>query len=90
VSKQYGVQIPGDERGQAEYVRFLLEQCNRLNTRFVVWFFVRDYDDFWTRVKPSGVDELFMIWKDTGLLDERGNEREAMKVWDRWLGLPRE
>ena len=84
IAEKLLLKIPGDERNQAEYVRFFLEQCGRLNARFVVWFFVRDYDDFWIRVRQSGGDELFMVWKDTGLLDERGNEREAMKVWERF------
>lgn len=70
-------------------MRFLLQQCSRLGAEFVVWFFSMDYDAFWNRVKASGMDELFMIWKDTGMIDEAGNEREALRVWDRWFGLPR-
>jgi|GEM_PF-6505553 len=29
--------------------------------------------------------ELFMAWRDCGLIDEKGRERSALKVWNQWL-----
>jgi hypothetical protein len=29
--------------------------------------------------------ELFMAWRDCGLIDEKGRERPALKIWDQWL-----
>jgi hypothetical protein len=29
------------------------------------------------------------IWKDSGLVDERGREREGLREWDRWLEKPK-
>ncbi|UCB46641.1 MAG: hypothetical protein JSV25_04265 [Spirochaetota bacterium] len=66
---------------------FLLEQSSRLDAEFAVWFFSRDYDDFWSRVRAMGMDELFMLWKDTGLFDEDGKERKSLEIWDHWLRL---
>jgi len=88
VLKQYGVRIKGKERWQAEYVQFLLEEAEALDARFVVWFCSRDYDAIWDVMEDLGSDELFKMWKDTGLLDEKGNPRTGLQVWDDWLVLP--
>jgi hypothetical protein len=62
VLRQCALRIHGSESGQTQYMHFLLEQGNRLDAEFVVWFFCMDYDDFWSRVKATDIGELFMIW----------------------------
>lgn len=87
VLAQYGVEIQGRDEWQADYVRFLFDKANELQAEFVIWFVSRDYDLAWERVK-AGVDEIFKLWRDTGLLDGDGNVRPSLQIWDEWLGLP--
>ncbi len=89
VSKQYGIAIPGTEPWQADYVKWLLKEANHLDARFVVWFVPRDYDSLWNRLERRGFDDLFKLWRDTGLQDGTGRGRPALQVWDAWLNLPR-
>ena len=84
---QYGVEIQGTDEWQADYVRFLFDKANELQAEFIVWFVSRDYDLAWERV-GAGVDEIFKLWRDTGLLDGDGNGRPSLQIWDEWLGLP--
>lgn len=88
VLEKYGVRIPGSEKGQAEYVHFLLHQSSKLNARFVVWFVSRDFDALWEKLAPLGIDEIFKLFRDMGLFDEAGTAREALRIWDQWLALP--
>jgi len=87
ILQKYGVRIPGNERWQAEYVQFLLNEANKLNAKFVVWFCSVDYDLLWEKIKNS-MDEFFKMWRDTGLLNEKLEQRQSLKVWDAWLNLP--
>ncbi|MFQ6089714.1 MAG: hypothetical protein ACE5K0_12555, partial [Candidatus Methanofastidiosia archaeon] len=90
VIEKYRVRIQGKEEWQAEYVQFLLSESNRLNAEFVIWFVSRDYDFGWIRLEEVGLDELFKLWRDTGLLDGEGKSRKSFKIWNAWLGLPKE
>ena len=87
ILQKYGVRIPGSERWQAEYVQFLLSEANKLNAKFIVWFCPVDYDLLWEKIKGL-MDEFFKMWRDTGLLNEKLEERQSLKVWDAWLKLP--
>jgi hypothetical protein len=88
-AKKLRIHVPGNARHQVEYVKWLLGEVQALNGKFVVWFVPRDYDAFWKRLEKMGMSEVFKTWQDTGLVDESGNERGSMKVWDSWLALPR-
>jgi hypothetical protein len=81
--------IPGNAWWQADYVRWLLQEADALNARFVVWFVPRDYDLLWERLEKMGLPELFKSWRDTGLRDEKAQDRPALRTWDAWLALPR-
>jgi hypothetical protein len=78
----------GSDRWQADYVRFLLEESNRLNAELVVWFFPRDFDAGWEKMKKAGMSIVARAFRDTGLIDGKGNSRPALTVWDAWLKLP--
>jgi hypothetical protein len=78
----------GSDRWQADYVRFLLEESNRLNAKLVVWFFSRDFDAGWEKMKKAGLPAIARAFRDTGLIDGKGRSRPAMTVWDAWLKLP--
>lgn len=82
--------VQGRELWQAQYVDQMLWSAHQLDAEFVVWFVNRDYDQGWERLVDVGLDDIaFLIWRDTGLLDESGKERLGMEVWDRWLAQPR-
>ena len=40
-------------------------------------------------MKEQGADEIFKSWRNTGLMDEKGNPRKALDYWDSWLSLPK-
>jgi hypothetical protein len=46
-----------------------------------------DYDRLWDTIKATA-PELFMAWRDCGLLDERGQARPAYAVWREYFGRP--
>jgi len=85
---QNGKTVEGSEEGQAAYVRFLLRCANRQQARFVVWFFPQDVDEFWKGLTNPAMKWFVKIWRDSGLVDGSGREREGLKEWDRWLHQP--
>ncbi|HEV8604382.1 MAG TPA: hypothetical protein VGQ99_03395 [Tepidisphaeraceae bacterium] len=42
--------------------------------------------ELWEKIKGFS-PELFIAWRDCGLVDEEGREREAMGVWKKYLGM---
>lgn len=80
VLPQSKIVINGTPEKQAAYVRALLDLAERRRFVFVVLFIHRDYDALWDKIK-AGAPELFMAWRDCGLLDEQGNARPAYAVW---------
>lgn len=82
----------GKEQWQADYVQKLFEELNRLDAEFVHWFHPKDYDESWKIMQEAGLPDFLKLWKDAGLFDGESNPRpkQALKVWDKWLELPRE
>jgi len=72
--------IDGTPEKQAAYVRTLLALAEQRRFVFVVLFIHRDYDALWDKIKATA-PELFMAWRDCGLVDEQGNARPAYAVW---------
>jgi hypothetical protein len=89
----FGLKVQGNEEWQNDYLKFLLNECNKLNAKFVIWFVPRDYEPFFQKIKAMKVgkqlEDLFKIWKDTGVLDEKGNKRKAFYTWEQWHHLPK-
>jgi hypothetical protein len=83
-----GKTVEGSEAAQAAYVRQLLRCANGQQARFVVWFFLQDLDEFWGGQTNPAVKWFVKIWRDSGLVDGSGREREGLKEWDRWLQQP--
>lgn len=89
VLPELGLDIRGSEPWQADYVRFLLDEGERLDGEFVVWFVPRDYDRRSDYLKGiPGFPALIHVWRDCGLIDDEGNARESLEIWDMWLELP--
>jgi hypothetical protein len=87
-SLQSGKTVEGSEAAQAAYVRCLLRCADRQQARFVVWFFAQDLDEFWRGQTNPLVRWFVKIWRDSGLVDGTGREREGLKEWDLWLQRP--
>jgi hypothetical protein len=80
--------VEGTEAAQAAYVRRLLCCADRQQARFVVWFFPQDVDAFWKELTNPLMKWFVKIWRDSGLVDGSGRERQGMKEWDLWLKRP--
>jgi len=72
--------LNGTPEKQAAYVRTLLALADQRRFRFVVLFIHQDYDALWDAIKATA-PELFMAWRDCGLIDERGQARPSFGVW---------
>jgi uncharacterized protein (TIGR03067 family) len=81
------VVIEGTPAKQEAYYRTLLGLAHKRDFAFVVSFVHQDYDALWGRIKASS-PELFVAWKDCGLLDEKGKARPAYRVWKDYFDLP--
>lgn len=82
-----GVVIDGSPGKQAAYLQHLLQLAERRQFRFVVLFIHQDYDALWEKIKANA-PELFMAWRDCGLLDEQGRKRPAYDVWQSYFRRP--
>lgn len=82
----YSLNIPSNAAWQAEYVRTLLAEADRLDALFVTWFSVVDFDNLWDGA--LGRDPLAHIWRDTGLYDGTVHQRQALDAWNEWLARP--
>ena len=76
----------GKPAWQDEYLRWLLEDCARLNAKIVVYSIPRDYDLLWEKLLRHLPLEFLKIMRDTGLLDGDGKPRKAFETWKDWHG----
>ncbi len=72
--------ITGNETEQNEYLQTLLINAQEQNYEFIIWWAHRDFDELWETF-PEEVKDLGKLWRDTGLLDEDGESREAYDSW---------
>jgi hypothetical protein len=77
--------ISANETEQNQYLRSLFFNAYRQYYEFISWWAHRDYDELWQTFPPDQ-KELGKIWRDTGILDEDGNQREAYDTWVTILG----
>jgi hypothetical protein len=86
---QAKVVIQGTPEKQAAYYRRLLALAHeRRDFVFVISFIHQDYDALWERIKNHS-PELFIAWRDCGLLDEAGQPRPAYAIWKAYFTLPK-
>jgi hypothetical protein len=84
---QARVVIEGTPEKQEAYYRALLALAHKRDFAFVVSFVHQDYDALWDKIKATA-PELFIAWRDCGLLDEKGHERPAYRIWKNYFDLP--
>ena len=68
-------------------MQFLLEEMDKLDAAFVVWFVSWDYDLAYEKIEEMDFPPWVKIWRDCGFLDEEGTPRQSLGVWDAWLQL---
>ncbi len=84
-----GFERAGKAAWQDDYLRWLLDDCAKLNAKFVVWLVARDFDLLYEKLLANTPLDFFKIVKDTGLLDGSGKPRKSFETWQNWLKLPR-
>jgi exo-beta-1,3-glucanase (GH17 family) len=86
VLPRFGIDVNSDDATQQSYVERMLNEAQRLDVGFVIWFTIVDFDALWNGV--LGQYDLPAIWRDTGLYDETQRPRDALDTWQAWLGRP--
>jgi hypothetical protein len=84
-----GVVIEGTPQRQEAYFRKLLALAHERDFAFVISFVHQDYDALWEKITAFS-PELFIAWRDCGLVDENGKARPAFQVWKDYFELPRQ
>ena len=79
-----GISTPGTEIEQNLYLETLFENAREQNYEFVIWWTYRDYDALWETF-PDELKDIGQLWRDSGLLDENGNERLSKSTWNTHL-----
>ncbi len=82
-----GYVIEGTPQKQLDYYSKLLSLAQRRDFEFVVSFVHQDYDALWEKIKANS-PELFIAWRDCGLLDQDGKQRPAYRLWRGYFELP--
>ncbi|MES9850741.1 MAG: hypothetical protein ABW170_02780 [Candidatus Thiodiazotropha sp. L084R] len=80
--------IPGNEESQAGYIKFLMDESNKLNAKFVNWWVPRDLDMLWERMKDAGADPVMSQWNSNGLVNSQGTPHQGLEFWKTWLKKP--
>jgi len=81
------ITIHGTPQKQEAYYQKLLSLAQQRSFVFVVSFIHQDYDALWEKIKGSS-PELFIAWRDCGLIDQDGKPRPAYEVWKSYFALP--
>lgn len=80
----FNLNINGSVCEQQDYLEVLLLNAWTHDYQFIIWWAHRDFDELW-QIFPDETKDLGLLWRDTGLLDEDGNERPAMETWQKIL-----
>lgn len=76
----------GNTGWQKDYLEKVLQFCTNHKAKLFIWFCHKDYNAGNTRLKSLGLyQDLFALWEDTGLKDEKGIERPAFTKWVLWM-----
>lgn len=76
----FNLSVPGSVCEQKDYLETLLNNARLHQYQFLIWWTHRDYDELW-QIFPDSTKDLGKLWKDTGLLNEKGFERPAFSTW---------
>lgn len=68
------------EAEQNGYLETVLLNGTKHNYEFIIWWCHRDYDKLF-EIFPDESKDLGLLWRDTGLLDENGTQRDGFNTW---------
>lgn len=74
------ISMNGSPCEQNAYLEVLLTNAQVQSYRFVIWWAHRDYDRLWA-IFPESTKDIGLLWRDTGIIDQDGNERPAFATW---------
>lgn len=77
---ELNVSIEGTACEQNQYLESLLRSAHTQDFEFVIWWTHRDYDAL-LETFPVEQRVLGKLWRDTGLLNESGEERLSFNTW---------
>jgi hypothetical protein len=72
--------ITGDTCEQNAYLETLITNAQEHHYAFVIWWAHRDFDALW-QTFPDEQKDLGKLWRNTGVLDDNGNERPSYLTW---------
>ncbi|MDJ1505823.1 hypothetical protein [Xanthocytophaga agilis] len=81
------ITFEGTEDKQDRYISQLLTASNHENMLFVINFVLRDYDQLWQAWGSK--DDITILWRDTGLIDENASPRKGFQTWKSYLKIPK-
>ncbi len=80
------INLKSNSSWQKDYIEQVLRITNDHNGKFFVWFCHKDYDAGNNTLRSLGLfNDLFLMWEDTGLLDETNTQRPAFTSWNTWM-----
>ena len=79
--KSYGIELPGSETAQAQFIRMLLATAERDHYKFVVNFATTDSEKLVARLRPP-LDDLARMWAFIGLQTSNQVPKPALAIWD--------
>lgn len=82
--ESYNLNIRSNTCEQKEYLETLMLNASQENYLFITWWAHRDFDALWETF-PDELKDLGKLWRDTGIIDEDGNERPAFETWTKIL-----
>lgn len=77
--------IRGSQEKQKIFFTKLFDKAQKYNCKFIINFVIRDYDILWQEIDSP--DDVFKLWKDTGIYDGNGNARIIKNLWMEKLSL---
>ncbi len=84
-----GLYKEGNAQWQEDYVNYLFDFCQKKHSKFIIWFCAYDYDAAVNTFNVIGyTQDIVLLWKDTGFIDENLVKRSSYSVWKQWLKLP--
>lgn len=73
------ITINGSQEKQKLFFSKLFDKAQKYNCRFIINFVIRDYDQLWQEI--GSPDDVYKLWKDTGIYDGDGNARIIKNLW---------
>lgn len=74
----------GSQEKQDHFLQRMIAASEARRAEYIIWFIVRDYDALWSGLLDKS--NLALVWRDTGLYGEAGDERLALGTWRAHFG----